>query len=309
MNDAAVEERGHIERLVARAGLPIASVVPPVHHHAVLSGRRFHYVEWGTRGRPAILFLHGGNQSARTWDLVCLALQDRFHCIALDQRGHGDSEWSYEGDYSPSTQAQDIAQFADHLGWRRFVLVGMSMGCLTGMYYAADHCERLTGFVAVDAGPFIEMRGGAEIMDFVQGNKTHATLDEFVAAAVRFNPRRRPEFLQHSLRHTVRRMADGTFAWRSDRRFEPKLEWMEAALAGLVPLLPRFVCPVLVVRGAESRVLSQDGFERFVAALPDGRGVVVPDAGHTVQGDNPKGLIAVLEEFLAALELSHPPRD
>ena len=65
------------------------------------------------------------------------------------------------------------------------------------------------------------------------------------------------------------------------------------------------VCEKL--RGAESRVLSQDGFERFVAALPNGRGVVVPDAGHTVQGDNPKGLIAALETFLASLSL--PPTD
>jgi esterase len=301
MTETMIDERAHLERLVARAGIPVASVAPPVHHHLVLRGRRFHYVEWGKRELPPILFLHGGNQSARTWDLICLALQDRFHCIALDQRGHGDSEWSYEGDYAPSTQAGDIAQFADHLGWQRFALVGMSMGCLTGMYYSADHSERLAGFVAVDAGPFIDMRGGAEIVDFVQANKVHATLDDFIAAAVSFNPRRRPEFLRHSLRHTVRQLADGTWAWRSDRRFAPKLEWMAAAVAALESLLPRFVFPVLVVRGAESNVLTQDGFERFVAALPDGRGVVIPNAGHTVQGDNPVALVSALEDFLSTL--------
>jgi pimeloyl-ACP methyl ester carboxylesterase len=152
------------------------------------------------------------------------------------------------------------------------------------------------------------MRGGAEIVDFVQANKTHATLDAFVEAAVRFNPRRKPEFLRHSLRHTVREMADGIWAWRSDRRFEPRLEWIEAAINAIVPLLPRFVCPVLVVRGAESRVFAQDHFERFVAALPDGRGAVVPDAGHTVQGDNPRALIDALEDFLAILAPPFGPR-
>jgi pimeloyl-ACP methyl ester carboxylesterase len=297
------ETAAHLRRIAALAKVPTDSVALPRHHHVILDQRRFHYVEWGKRGSPAILFLHGGNQSARTWDVVCLALAPEFHCIALDQRGHGLSEWSYEFDYTPEASARDVEHLIAHLAWQRFVLVGMSMGCLNGMSYAASNADRLAGFVAVDAGPYIESVGGAEIIDFVQANRSHATLDDFVAAAVRFNPRRNPEFLRHSLRHTVRQMADGTFAWKADRRQPIKLENVQAWLDRSRTLLPRITCPTLVVRGAESRILSNEGAERFARELPDGRTVVVPDAGHTVQGDNPAGLIAALNAFLATLEI------
>ncbi len=297
------EATAHLQRLAALAGVPVSAVALPRHHHVILGERRFHYVEWGKRGSQPILFLHGGNQSARTWDVVCLALSRRFHCVALDQRGHGLSEWSYEFDYTPEASARDIEQLIAHLGWGRFVIVGMSMGCLNAMCYAASNAERLDGFVAVDAGPYIENAGGAEIIDFVQANRNHATLDDFVAAAMRFNPRRNPEFLRHSLKHTVRQMADGSFAWRADRRQPIKLEDIQAWLSRSRALVPCITCPTLVIRGAESKVLSSEGMERFIRELPDGRSVVIPDAGHTVQGDNPTGLIAALHTFFTALGL------
>jgi esterase len=299
----AGETLAHLRRLAALAKVPAEAVGLPRHHHVVLGERRFHYVEWGREGTPPILFLHGGNQSARTWDVVCMALAPRFHCIALDQRGHGLSEWSYEFDYSPEASAGDVAHLVDHLRWPRFALVGMSMGCLNGMSYAASNAARLAGFVAVDAGPYIESAGGAEIIDFVQANRTHGSLDDFVAAAVKFNPRRNPDFLRHSLRHTVRQNADGTFAWRSDRRQPLKLDAMLAWLEHSRTLLPRITCPTLVIRGAESNILTEEGATRFARELPNGRTVTVPNAGHTVQGDNPAGLLAVLDDFLATLSL------
>jgi pimeloyl-ACP methyl ester carboxylesterase len=98
-------------------------------------------------------------------------------------------------------------------------------------------------------------------------------------------------------------MADGTFAWKADRRQPIKLEDVQAWLDRSRNLLPRIACPTLVVRGAESRILSTEGAARFARELPDGRYVVVPDAGHTVQGDNPAGLIAALNEFLPTLDI------
>jgi esterase len=299
MPTAAPDDESHLARLAQRVG--VVAAPPHTHHHIVLEGRRFHYVEWGSRGNPPILFLHGGNQSARTWDVICMALADRFHCIALDARGHGDSEWSYEGDYAPASQARDVERFAQRLGWSWFALVGMSMGGLTALHYAAQHCGRLAGLVAVDVGPFLEMQGGVEITRFVEANKSHGAFEDFVTAAMRFNPRREVEFLRHSLHHTVREMADGSWMWRSDRRHAFNVEQMIAIAATLEHELPRIACPVLVVKGAESPILSGDRFQRFVAALPDGRGAVVENAGHTVQGDNPRGLIAALNTFFAAL--------
>lgn len=295
------DDAAHLAALARHAGISVEAPAIPSHHHVVLGGRRFHYLEWGARGSAPILFLHGGNQSARTWDLICLALSRRFHCVALDQRGHGDSEWSYEGDYAPKSQAVDVARLADHLDWSWFVIVGMSMGCLNGMHYAVEHCSRLAGFVAVDAGPYLEAEPAGAIVRFVQGNKTQPSFDHFVHAALQFNPRRKEEFLRRSLHHTVREMADGTWAWKSDRRQEFRTGRQIELAAGLASRLHRIVCPTLVVKGADSRIMTNENFERFVSALPDGRGVVIPNAGHTVQGDNPRALLEALDSFFDTL--------
>ena len=93
-----VDDLAHLATLAEHCGIAIEKPSAPSRHHVILGERRFHYVAWGRRGCPPILFLHGGNQSARRWDLICLALSARFHCVALDQRGHGESEGSYEED-------------------------------------------------------------------------------------------------------------------------------------------------------------------------------------------------------------------
>jgi esterase len=294
-----LEALAHLRRVAALAGVDSTDAVLPASRHAVMGGRRFHYLESGAMDRPPVLFLHGGNQSAHTWDVVCLALSQRYHCVALDQRGHGESEWSYELDYRPEAHARDVEQLADRLGWRRFVIVGMSMGCLNALQFAGTRPQRLAGFVAVDAGPYIESAGGQTIVDFVERNKSHATLDAFVAAAMQFNTRRAPELLRHSLRHTVREMADGSYQWRADRRHKVEVGEILNWLAGARELLPHITCPALVVRGAESNVLMDEGMRRFSRELPDGEHVTIENAGHTVQGDNPKDLIAALDAFLS----------
>src|SRR6202011_3123778 len=96
----------------------------------VVRGLRFHFLEWGRPDAPAILLLHGGNQSAHSWDLVSLSLSDRYHVFALDQRGHGDSEWSRDLDYSVEAKAADGLAFLDDLALRSPIIVGHSMGGL-----------------------------------------------------------------------------------------------------------------------------------------------------------------------------------
>src|SRR5262245_1878470 len=93
--EIAAEDLAHHRSAAELAGLEIPEFVAPEHHDVVLGGLRLHYLDWGTAGHPPALFLHGGGQTARTWDLCCLALRPELRCIALDQRGHGDSEWSY----------------------------------------------------------------------------------------------------------------------------------------------------------------------------------------------------------------------
>ncbi len=294
------EERDHHLLAAERAGLEIADFVAPHHVQCVVDGLRLHGLDWGTPGRPPILFLHGGGQTARTWDLACLALRDDFHCLALDQRGHGDSEWSYGFDYAPESHARDFLGFLDAQGIERAVVVGMSMGCLNGLHFAAAHPDRVSAFVAVDAGPWVRIEGSHAIIDFVREADGGDSLDAYIEKALRFNPRRDPRLLAVSLRHNLRALPDGRLTWKTDRRLPLDLAAMRARLEHLQQQVADVRCPTLVLRGAESEVFLDEHAERFAAALPDGRWTRVEGAGHTIQGDAPLTLVREIREFLAA---------
>ena len=298
LTPSTCEEAAHHRLRCERAGIPAQLYAPPRHSNLLLGGMRFHLVSWGEDDLPTILFLHGGNQTARTWDLICHELSASHRCLALDQRGHGDSEWSYAFDYGARAHARDITALVDHFGLERLVVVGMSMGCINALRYAIDHPERLAGLVAVDAGPWVRLDGAQGISDFVQDCAELPSLEDYVDRAMRFNPRRDPRLLRISLRHNLRRLPDGNLTWKSDQRRHRDMSSLEPMLDDLRDGIDRIRCPALVVRGAESEVFLDVDAERFAEALPRGRWTSVPGAGHTVQGDNPAALLEELRAFL-----------
>ena len=229
-----LDEQARHHRLRCQiAGIPERPYVSPESRHLLLRNRRFHLLTWGADALPPVLFLHGGNQTAYTWDLVCHELAADYRCLALDQRGHGDSEWSYELDYGVRAHAGDIAALVDELGLERFVLVGMSMGCMNGLRYAIDSPGRIAGFVAVDAGPWVSTAGADRIRDFVERCGELDSLEDYVREALRFNPRRNARLLRTSLLHNLRRLPNGRLTWKTDsrRRFARK-DW-QPILEGL----------------------------------------------------------------------------
>jgi pimeloyl-ACP methyl ester carboxylesterase len=300
MSLSSEEYRDHLQSTAGRAGFRFEAVVLPDDRRVALNGLGFRYLDWGTSSKPPILFLHGGALTAHTWDLCCLALRDDYHCLALDQRGHGDSDWAPDADYSIAAQRQDIEAFAAAVGLDRFVLVGMSMGAINALAYAIEHAPRLRALVLIDAGPEVRRRGSRRIRDFVNGGAEPETLEAIIARALAFNPRRDPQVLRRSLMHNLRRGDDGNWVWKYDRRRFQAMgnEHHAAERRRLADGLARVACPTLVVRGGESDVFHDEDAKRLAAALPDGRWVKIPQAGHTVQGDNPKDLVAALRDFL-----------
>ena len=300
MTLSADEYRDHLETTAVRAGFAFGGVVLPSEHDINVGQLRFRYLDWGTKGLRPILFLHGGALTAHTWDLCCLALRDEFHCIALDQRGHGDTDWAPDADYSIGAQREDIRGFADRLGLDRFVLVGQSMGAINGLAFAVTHPERLSALVMIDAGPEVRRRGSSRIREFVNGGAKPETLEEIIERALAFNPRRDPQILRRSLMHNLRRQPDGSWGWKYDRSRFQRLDHDThlAERRRLADNLAKVTCPALVIRGAESDVFHQDDAERLAKNFPDGRQITIAQAGHTVQGDNPKDLVAALREFL-----------
>jgi esterase len=299
MTLSAEEYHDHLKTTAVRAGFSFAEVVLPEERRVAANGLSFRYLDWGTKGQRPILFLHGGALTAHTWDLCCLALRDDYHCMALDQRGHGDSDWAPDADYSLSAQREDVKGFTAAIGLDQFVLVGMSMGAINGLAYAIAYPETLSALVLIDAGPDVRRRGSSRIRDFVNGGAKPESLDAIIERALAFNPRRDPKVLRRSLMHNLRRQEDGNWVWKYDRRrFQQMGEAHAAERQGLADGLARVTCPTLVVRGAESDVFHEEDGERLAQRLPDGRFITIPRAGHTVQGDNPKDLAAALHDFI-----------
>ena len=126
----------------------------------------FHYLEWGNSNDPTILMLHGNAQQAHSWDFISLPLSEQYHVIALDQRGHGDSDWSNQQDYSTQEQVKDIDGIVSNLKLNNFHLIGHSMGGRNSYAWASQNSHKLASLTIVDTGPDTESLGRRRMQQF-----------------------------------------------------------------------------------------------------------------------------------------------
>ena len=299
---STAEQIRMLQHAASVADLNPREVILPADHQVIVGAMRFHYLDWGGHGHP-VLFLHGGGLNAHTWDVVALMMRERYRCIALDQRGHGDSEWSPAIDYRTETQLGDVEGFIDLLGLANPVLVGQSMGGLNAIAYAIRHSERLKGLVIVDVGPEVNPAGAQRIREFSSTPQLDS-LEEFLERAVKFNPLRDPEVLRRSLFYNLRQLPNGKWTLKHDQRRNAESDSQSGVYrAGLATEVGKIACPVLIVRGARSDILSDEGAEKFARSLPHARWVRVENAGHNVQGDNPRGLLDAMKSFFSEIGL------
>ena len=287
----------------ADLGIPHARDVPYRSCNIVLRQMRFHFLDWGHADAPPIVLLHGGHQSAHSWDLVSLHLAQTHHVLALDQRGHGDSEWARDVTYSNDEMSLDAEAFIAAVGLDRPVLIGHSMGGRNAMLLMRRNQALLRAAVIVDVGPELSEKGRAAIGGFVQANQEFDDLEHFVRNVRQYDPYRSREHIERTVKYNMLQRADGKFVSKCDstpRRLN--------IVRGSGPLenitldeATRLDLPVLLVRGANSNILAADAAERFADALPHGRLVTVPDCGHNVHGQNTKGFIGALGDFLETL--------
>ena len=290
----------HLRLALAKSQVAVEDLVLPQSHDVIAGRMRLHYLDWGGGATRTILFLHGGGLTAHTWDVVCLALRSEYRCLALDLRGHGDSEWSPNLDYSLSAHVADVERFVEQMHLDDFTLVGMSLGGLTALGYAARHSSQLAGLVVVDVSPQVRHAGSDRIRRFMAQPAELESVDEFVERAMEFNPARDPVLLRRSLLHNLHRLPNGKWTWKYDRRHRerPDLDRFDHEREDLWHGVSDIACPSLVVRGGNSDVLRDEDAEALVRAIGGARWEVVPNAGHTVQGDNPRGLLEVMRPFL-----------
>jgi len=263
-----------------------------------IDGMTFHYADWGGSGSPLVM-LHGLSGHARTWDHTAAALSDRYHVLALDQRGHGDSDWAPQ--YGLRPMAQDLLGFLDALDLREVTLMGLSMGGLVSFVFAAAHPGRVARMVIMDIGPEIAPAGSANVASSLAAKDVFSSEDEAFAQARAANPRPTDATLRHRVTHNLRPLPDGTLTFKYDKelRRNPRAlfdhtpdELWEAWRA--------LSCPVLLVRGADSDVLAADTAQRMLAENPNVSFAIIPDCGHSITLDSPDRLLEVVSPWLAA---------
>lgn len=288
------------------AGVQFHADAVPRSGFAEANALRFHYLEWGDPANRPIVMLHGMGQTAHSWDFAALALCDRYHIVALDQRGHGDSDWDADADYSLSAHQSDLAAVLAALGLDDIVLMGLSMGGRSAFTYAADHPGQVSALIVVDSAPELQRTGADTIRRFVEDMDVLDTFEEFVTRTREYNPRRSDRQIRGSLANNLKQLPDGRWTWKYDKVFRsPNVKpWTDPGIVERMwQKVERVPCPALVVRGAGSTVLSQETAEEMAGRLPNGRLTVVPDSGHLVPGDNPAGFHQAIEAFLADVPL------
>ena len=267
-------------------------------------GMRFHYLEWGNPGNPPMLLLHGFAQTCHSWDFVALGFSDNYRVIVLDQRGHGDSDWASDGDYSPETQQKDISGVVNELGLENFVLMGLSMGGRNSFTYAANNSGKVKALVVVDAAPQNMQQGTQNIRSFVQQDDELDSVDAFVERVLQYNPRRDPQQVRGSIMHNIKELPSGKWTWKYDKALRRPGRRMgsdpetEKRLWGYLETLQ---CPTLLVRGGGSDIVAMDTADRMHQAIPNSRLATIDGAGHLVMGDSPSGFQSAVTDFLASL--------
>lgn len=238
-----------------------------------------------------MVLIHGGAQNAHTWDTVALALG--LPLVALDLPGHGHSSWREDHDYSPATLAEDVATAVDVLAPEARVVVGMSLGGLTTLAITSQRPDLVRGVVLVDITPGVNQEKSRAIVEFISGPERFAGYEEMVDRTMRHHPDRSERSLRRGVLHNAKQLDDGAWTWRWDpvRRGAADPSTFSA---GLWDAVGAVTVPLTLVRGAASPVVDDADATELFRRLPGVTVIVVDGAGHSVQGDRPLALAAIL---------------
>jgi len=285
----------------AEYGLPYDGP-PTVRREAVEvePGRSLSALVWGD-GPAELVLLHGGAQNAHTWDTVALAL-DR-PLVAIDLPGHGHSDGGRAGGNRVEGNAADVAAAIRALAPEARAVVGMSLGGVTTLGLARHAPDLVRSIVLVDITPGVDHQKAGSIIAFVNGPASFDSFDDLLARTIAFNPTRTESSLRRGILHNAVQREDGSWVWRYARHREP-LGGGEAGEAGQIDfgalwdVLSGLTVPVMLVRGMlPQSVVSDEDEAELVRRCPTARIEHVEGAGHSVQGDRPVELAALIADF------------
>jgi pimeloyl-ACP methyl ester carboxylesterase len=255
-----------------------------------LAGIRLHTLAWGQRAGRLLVLLHGGGANAHWWDHLAPAFAQSFRVVALDFRGHGDSD--HPDAIEAGAFARDLEALLDHLGASDAVLMGHSMGGHIALDHAATNAG-VRALVAIEIVRGVPSRDRRTLRLALAARRTYRTREDALAR-YRFLPPapNASEALHASIAgHSVRQEPDGRFGFKFDPRWFTLPSTQPPPLAGVR-------CPTLIVRGAQSPLLSAEGAAAFAAEIPTARIALIEGAGHNVHIEQPEAFLAAVIPFL-----------
>lgn len=284
----------------------------PTSHSFISQRLRLSYVDWGNPSAPPLVLVHGGEDHCRNWDWVAEQLRHDWHIIAPDLRGHGDSEWSSDGNYFDAGLIFDLAELIRQLDLSPVTLIGHSYGGHIALRYTGLYPELVRKLVAIEGvGPSpkeIEEEKKVTMTErmhkwieqqrklAVRGPRIYASVEEAAARMRANNKHLSPEQALHLTEHGVRQNPDGTYTWKFDpavRNWPPYDIPREAIIADF----GRILCPTLLVYGKESWA-SNPAEDGRVNYFHDAKVVELEDAGHWVHHDRLDEFVRLVKDFL-----------
>ncbi|MCY4144460.1 MAG: alpha/beta hydrolase [Gammaproteobacteria bacterium] len=267
-----------------------------------MRGLRFHYRDWQAQceNAPTLVLLHGFSGHARSWDFFAETATDRFRVLALDQRGHGETDWSTDASYGVLEMKEDLVCFVRALGLDNYYLVGLSMGGMVAMNFAGDCPVGLQKLVIVDIAPEIGSVGARAIQERVRQSDEFDSVEQAFERARAANPIPPDDVYFHRVRHSLMRTENGKWTYRYDRAYRtpgdaprrrPSAEEGWQAVA-------RISVPTMLVRGEHSPLLTREIADKFVGVAEDCTFVEIPGSGHSVPLDKPKEFGDAVLSFL-----------
>lgn len=272
-----------------------------------LNGCRHHYQDWGNPEAPPLLMVHGLTQHSHSFDGVARRFRERYHCIALDVRGRGESDWAPRESYGYYSYARDVAALLDALEIPAAHYLGTSMGGLIAMTLAIGAPEKFLGLAMNDIGPHLGRAGIARIGGYVKDlpdryDSLEDYLDQRLFPAFPWLAGRPREPLLRAAQWSVKPDGEGKYKIRYDPLVTAGVGDNPEAMAGFEKLLWKgfgnLTCPILLIRGGDSMLLEPGTVEEMRAAQPKLKVASVPGVGHAPSLDEPEAREA-LEAFFA----------
>jgi pimeloyl-ACP methyl ester carboxylesterase len=288
------DEFGLFHENAAEYGLPYDG--PPAVRRVeveVSPGRHISSLLWGT-GAPELVLVHGGAQNAHTWDTVALALGRPL--LAVDLPGHGHSDGGPDGLISVQSNGADLATVIAQLAPQARGVVGMSLGGVSSIALAAQAPELVRALALIDVTPGVNAEKAAPIMAFVDGPSSFDSFEDILARTIEHNPTRSESSLRRGILHNAVQREDGSWVWRY-ARFRTGDSQSRPDFGALWDAISALTVPLMLVRGLAWSVVDDADVDELVRRQPTTRVVGVEGAGHSIQGDRPLELAAILSDF------------